>query len=86
MAKLFESLLMTNTEPLFFIDNGESKVFKNDIFLQQAVCPDQNINDASLDVIDYRRLFLARLKSAYHSDAYWEGGKSSRKVLEMLIG
>ena len=40
---LLEPFLVFNPEPLFFIDNHQSQIFKLHIFLDNAVCADNDI-------------------------------------------
>ena len=40
---LLEPLLVFNPEALFFIDNHQSQIFKLHVFLDNAVCTDNDI-------------------------------------------
>ncbi len=58
VAHLLESLFVGYTEALFFIDDQQAEIEKDDIFLQQTMGADDNVNLTQSQVLQYLLLLF----------------------------
>ncbi len=59
-AQLFEPLFVHDAEALFFIDHEQAEIFEDDVFLQEPVRADDDVDFAVGDVAQNRLLFFFR--------------------------
>src|SRR5712692_8137116 len=85
-AQLLESLFMYHSKTLLFIDDQETKIEEDHIFLQQAMGTDDNIDLPKCQVFEYLLLFLLRTETAEQLNANREGLQPLLKRVEVLEG
>src|SRR3954464_1435007 len=75
--ELFEPFLVFDTEPVLFVNDDQSEVLELDVWAEQSVRSDDDVDLSFLDLDEDGGLLLRRLEAAEHRDA-------NRKVRQAL--
>ena len=76
---------MQDTEALFFVDDHEAKILKNDIAGNEAMGADHDVDPAFAQQLQNFLLLRLRTKPTQHFDANWIIQHSLAKGFEMLL-
>ena len=82
VAHLLQPLFVANAEALLFIDDEQAEVLKLQIFREQAMRADEDIDLARLDFLEDLFLLLRRAEARDHLDV---DGKAGEALLEGLV-
>ena len=85
LLELFEFFLVHHAEPLFLVNDQQTQVFELHVVRKQAVCADDDIHRAGLDLFDDGALFLVRAKTREHFDGERKRREALAKRIEMLL-
>ncbi len=77
---------MRHAETLLLIDDEQAEVTELHVLREQSMRPDNDLDLASLEILERLFLFGLRSEAADHVDAHREGGKSIPERLLMLKG
>src|SRR5580658_1000381 len=83
-AELLEALLVAHAEALLFIDDEQAEILELDVFREQAMGADEDIDAAAGDALDDVFLFFRRAEAGDHFDVDGELGKALLEGFEML--
>ena len=86
LAHLLQPLLVAHAEALLLVDDEQAQVLELDVFREQAMGPDEDIDLAGCDAIQDRRLLLGGAKAARHLDADGKVGEAPLECLVVLQG
>ena len=75
---------MTDPKPLLFIHNDQAQVLELDVFRENAVRADQDIDLALFNLLCRRLVLLRRAEAAHHLDHDWKSGKAALEIFEVL--
>ena len=70
---------------MFLINDDQAQVFKTNILLNEAMCPNDNVNFAFFELVNDLLLFPGCLKTAEHGNVNGKIPASMSKGLIMLI-
>ena len=68
LAHLLEALLVAHAEALLFVDDEQAEVLELDVFGEQAVGADEDVDLAGFDFFDDQLLLLRRAEAGDHLD------------------
>ena len=86
LKHLFKPFLMQDSEALFFVDDHEAEVFKVDIFGNQSVGADDDIDVAGFQSFDGFSLFGGGAEAGESFDSDGVIAEAFAKVLVVLLG
>ncbi len=84
-AQLFELLLLSHAETLFFVENNQPEIPKPDVFTKQPVGTHNDVHPPFGQPLDHLFGFCRRRESGEHRGLHGESLESPPKGLEMLI-
>jgi hypothetical protein len=62
-TQLLQPLLVLDPEPLFLVDDHQTEIAEAHILLQEAMGPDDDVDDSRLHLFENRLRFFRRLKA-----------------------
>lgn len=84
--QLLEFFLMFDAEALFFVDNGEAEIFELDVFGDDPMGADDDIDVPGFEGSDGFPDFFGRGETAEHFDSHGVVGHPLAEGLPMLLG
>src|SRR5215510_13869417 len=84
LLELFEPLLVTDAEPLLFVYDHQAEVAEFDVFGQEPVGSDRDVDLPLAEFAEPGLQVLARHEPAEHSDFYGEWLKAFLEGLKVL--
>ena len=83
-AHLLEAFFVADAEALLFVDDEEAEVVELDVFREQAVRADEDVDAAVLDLLEDELLLFGRAEAGDHFDVDGELAEAAFEGLEML--
>jgi len=83
-ANRLQEFLLANAKPLLFIDDDEAEILKIDVFLDEAVRTDDDIDAAVLQTLDGLRLLFLGTQPGHHLNVDRECRHTLSEGLKML--
>src|ERR1700730_7806032 len=84
LTHLFQPLLVSHPEALFFVDDQEAEIGKLHVFREQTVSTDQDVHFAGFDFLENFLLLFRGAEAADHFDRDREGRKTLLERFVML--
>ena len=86
LLQLLEPLLVRDAEALLLVNDDEAEVAEGDVFREQAVRADDDVNLARLDALDDLFLLFGRAEARDEFDGHGEDGEARAEGLVVLVG